>query len=63
MKILTYRPESVGLTPQALDECEKCKRVRRRLKKLPAWLLCDFHAGYVAGYPIGWNDSLAKAAE
>jgi hypothetical protein len=50
VNILTDVPEAVGLTAKMLDACSGCKRIRRHWRKLPAWLLCTFHDGFIAGY-------------
>lgn len=60
MRVLTGAPESSGLTAIELDDCRDCRRIRRRLRKLPGWLLCDFHAGHVTGYERGYNDALTR---
>jgi len=60
VRVLTGAPESSGLSVQELDGCRDCKRIRRRLRKLPGWLLCDFHAGHVTGYELGYNDALRR---
>ncbi len=63
MRVLSGNPESVGLTPQTLDSCRGCRRVRRIFRKLPGWLLCSFHEGYSTGYVVGYEDALVKEAE